>query len=72
MVDAPPETNDPHASSDVRKLRLSFTIGAVLGAILGTTRYGFFTMQNVAMVGLGIIVAVSCHAAWVGIRPSRP
>ena len=72
MSHAQSETNDPHAAADVRALRASFFAGAVLGAIVGTCRYGFFSMLNVSMVGLGIITVVSFHAAWVGIRPSRP
>ena len=72
MSNAQTETNDPHAAADVRALRYSFLAGALIGGIYGSCRYGFFSMQNVAMIGLGIIVLVSFHAAWVGIRPSRP
>lgn len=72
MSDAKTQSNDPHAVSDVRALRFSFLGGAALGAIVGTSRYGFFTMQNVAMTGLGIITLVALHAAWIGLRPSRP
>lgn len=71
MSDAAPESTDPHAASDVRALRFSFLTGALIGAVHGTIRYGFFTMQNVAMTGLGIITIVALHAAWIGIRPSR-
>jgi hypothetical protein len=71
MSDANTQANDPHAAGDVRALRMSFLGGAVLGAIYGTSRYGFFTMQNIAMAGLGIITLVALHAAWIGIRPAR-
>ncbi len=72
MIDAQTEANDPHAAGDVRALRLSFYAGAILGGIYGSYLYGLFSMQNLAMVGLGIITTVSLHAAWIGIRPSRP
>ena len=72
MSDAPTEATDPHAASDVRALRISFLTGAVIGGVHGTIRYGFFMMQNLAMIGLGIITVVALHAAWIGIRPSRP
>ena len=72
MSDANVPSNDPHAASDVRALRYSFLGGAALGAIYGTNRYGFFTMQNIAMAGLGIITLVALHAAWIGLRPARP
>ena len=71
MNDASPSSSDPHAASDVRALKISFLTGAGLGCLYGASRYDFFSMQNVAMVGLGIITVVSLHAAWIGIRPSR-
>ncbi len=72
MSEAQTEAADPHAAADVRALRISFLTGAVIGGVHGTIRYGFFMMQNIAMIGLGIITVVALHAAWIGIRPSRP
>ena len=72
MSDALGESDDPHAAADIRALRRSFLVGAVIGGLWGSCRYGFFSMQNVAMVGLGIITLVALHALWVGISPSRP
>lgn len=71
MNDASTSTNDPHDASDVRALTISFVLGAIVGCMYGAFRYGLFSMQNLAMVGLGIITVVSLHAAWIGIRPSR-
>ena len=63
--------DDPECARDVRALTGSLLLGVVLGGAIGVTRYGLFTMGNVAMVGLGVIVSVSLHALVVALRPAR-
>jgi hypothetical protein len=62
---------DPIDARDKRALTLSIVVGVVLGALLGATRYGFFSMGNVACMGLGLIVVVSLHAAVIATLPRR-
>ncbi len=66
-----PQDDDPNGPSDVRALRISFLLGVVAGLGHGIPRYGFFSIGNIAMVGLGIIVIVGLHAAVIALMPSR-
>ncbi len=63
--------DDPNGPSDVRALRISFLLGVVAGLGHGIPRYGMFSIGNVGMVGLGIIVVVGLHAALIALLPPR-
>lgn len=63
---------DPVAARDRRALTFSILLGVVLGALVGVPRYGLFSMGNVSMMGLGMILVVSIHAAVIAILPARP
>lgn len=62
---------DPNGPSDVRALRISFLLGVVAGLGHGIPRYGFFSIGNVGMVGLGIITIVGIHALVIALMPAR-
>lgn len=65
------QDDDPNGPSDVRALRISFLLGVVAGLGHGVPRYGFFSIGNVGMVGLGIIVIVGLHALLIALMPPR-
>ena len=65
------QSSDPGDASDRRALTLSIVVGVILGALIGVPRYGLFSMGNVSMMGLGMIVTVSVHAAVIAILPAR-
>ncbi len=71
MSDTTPE-DDARDRKDRRGLAIAFWVGVAVGAAHGIPRYGLFTISNVAMVGLGIIVSVGLYAAWIALRPARP
>ena len=53
-----------------RGLRWSLVAGIVGGAAHGIPRYGAFTFSNVAMIGLGMIIACAIYAIVVAFKPS--
>jgi hypothetical protein len=63
--------DDPEDARAKRGLTFSILLGAALGGLVGVTRYGPLSMGNVAMIGLGIIVVVSAHAAVIALLPAR-
>lgn len=65
------QDDDPNGPSDVRALRISFLLGTVAGLGHGIPRYGMFSIGNLGMVGIGIIVIVGLHAALIALMPSR-
>lgn len=66
------DANDPDCRKDRRIFGWSIVIGAIVGAGHGIPRYGVFTMQNLAMVGLGMIAVVGLAAAVIALLPARP
>ena len=66
------DSNDPACRKDCRIFTWSMVFGAIVGAALGIPRYGLFSMSNVAMIGLGMIVVVAVAAAVIALMPARP
>ena len=62
----------PEECRDLRAVKISFWLGVLAGAGHGIPRYGVFSIGNVGMIGLGIIVALGLHASVVALKPARP
>ena len=65
----------PPAPTDRRDRRLllwSILGGVAIGAGHGVPMYGVFSVGNVAMMGLGVILVVGIVAGVVALLPARP
>ena len=56
---------------DLRAVKISFWLGVIVGAGHGIPRYGVFSIGNLGMIGLGIIVALGIHASVVALKPAQ-
>jgi hypothetical protein len=67
------ESADPATSRRDRRLFLGSVLGGVaLGAGHGVPMYGVFSVGNVAMIGLGVILVLGVVAGVVALMPARP
>jgi hypothetical protein len=53
-----------------RTITLCIVGGALVGTILGATRYGLLAIGTVGLAGLGTMVALGVYAAVVALKPS--
>ena len=61
------------ATSDCgrRGVTWSILLGIALGGAVGAPRYGIFSVGDVAMIGLGVIVCCGVYALIVAFGPAR-
>jgi hypothetical protein len=69
MDDARPD--DPRSRGDRRLFTLAVLGGVVIGAGHGIPRYGVFSVGNVALMGLGVIVVVGIVSGVIALLPAR-
>lgn len=71
-MQTPDAETDAVDRKDVRALKIAIWVGVAIGAGHGIPRYGLFSIGNLALIGLGVIVSVGFYAAWIALRPARP